>query len=68
MRQHWKEVTKDEFIKAIGNKDVHPTPVGKFPYTSFYKTRLGFVMGKVADYYPEGSGLVKSRYYLPAEN
>lgn len=62
----YREVTKDEFYKAIGNQDVSPTPVGSWPYTSLFKTRAGQVVGKVEQYLPEGSGLTNSRYWLPA--
>lgn len=40
------EVSKDEFFAIIGKKNVHPTPVGKFPYTSHWKDqRTGKVVG-----------------------
>lgn len=62
----WREVTKDEFYRAIGPQDVHPSPQGRWPYTSLFKTRAGVVRGKAEDYKPEGSGLTKTRYWLPA--
>lgn len=63
---NWKEVTKDEFYKAIGNQDVHPTIINsRWPYTSHFKTRAGRIVGAIESYLPEGSGLEKSRYLLP---
>lgn len=61
----WKEVPQDEFYAAIGPQDAHPSIMGKWPYTSLYKTRQGAVLGKAEDYLPEGSALTKTRFYLP---
>ncbi|WP_199153453.1 hypothetical protein [Chromobacterium sp. ASV23] len=66
MTQQWKEVSKDEFFKAIGPRDVSPTPVGRYPYTSLFKTRAGAVVGKIEGYFPEGSALPRHRHWLPA--
>lgn len=44
-----KEVTKDEFFKIINEKklNVHPYPVGEYPYTEYFNfpdnTTLGIV-------------------------
>jgi len=40
-----KKVTRDAFFKIIGPLDVHPTPLGDWPYLSVFKTRDGKVMG-----------------------
>lgn len=62
---NWTEVTQDEFYKVIGSLDVHPVTTGPWPYTSLFKTRSGLVRGKTELYYPEGSGLTTTRYWLP---
>jgi len=41
-----REVTKDEFYAAM-NQNVHPTPVGKYPYTSIFKTPDGREVGRI---------------------
>jgi hypothetical protein len=61
----WREVSKDEFFKAIGSQDVHPSPVGPWPYTSLFKTRSGDVRAKIVNTIPEGAGLPVSRFFLP---
>lgn len=60
-----REVTKDEFFKAMGPLDVTPCPQGNWPYTSLFKTRSGQVRGVIEKFLPEGSGLEQSRYLLP---
>ena len=60
-----QEVTKEEFYKVIGKLNVHPYPVGNYPYTSIFKTPEGYERGRAVDYYPEGEALTKTRYYLP---
>ena len=61
----WNEVPKDGFYRGIGKQNVHPHPVGSWPYTSEFKTPSGEVRGKVEGYLPAGSALPKNRYYLP---
>lgn len=61
----WREVTKEEFFRVIGPQNVHPTPEGKYPYTSIYKTPSGRERGKSVGYIPEGKGLPEHRYLLP---
>lgn len=39
------QVTKEEFYKAVGPVNCHPQPVGKYPYTSQFKTPSGIVVG-----------------------
>ena len=63
----FREVSKDEFHAAIGGQNVHPQIVGKWPYTSLFKTPYGEVWGKIVGYLPEGSALSKNRYYLQAK-
>lgn len=67
MVREWRDVSMDEFFSVIGPMDVHPYPQGKWPYTSLFKTRSGFVVGKAEDFLPEGSGLTETRYWLPME-
>lgn len=64
----WKEITKDEFFSTVGQMDVHPWPVGDWPYTSLWKTRSGTIAGKSILYYPNGkeSGMPATRYMVPA--
>ena len=42
------KVTKKEFYRRLMelNYSVHPYPRGKYPYTTEFKTQLGFVWGK----------------------
>jgi hypothetical protein len=61
----WVETSKDEFYSIIGPLNVSPTPMGKWPYTSLYKTPGGEVRGKVVGYLPEGSALASKRYFVP---
>jgi hypothetical protein len=61
----WAEVSKDEFFQVIGPQNVHPQPVGVWPYSSLFKTPLGEVRGKIVGYLPEDSGYPEDRYYLP---
>ncbi len=61
---HWHEVSKDEFFRRIGDMDVTPYPIGDWPYTSNWKTRMGDVVAKTVDYLPEGSALPKTRYIV----
>lgn len=62
----WKEVTKDEFWKAVGSLNVHPYPEGKYPYTSYFKFPDGSVFGKKVGYFPGGieTAFPEARYYL----
>lgn len=59
-----REVTKDEFYATVGTEDVHPQPIEPFPYVSVFKTRHGVKRGATEDYYPEGSGLYATRYWV----
>ena len=51
-----KEVTKEEFYKAIydGKLDVHPYPEGDFPYTSEFRFKNRNVWGKAVDEWTDG--------------
>lgn len=60
-----KEVTQEEFYRVIGPQNVTPTPEGNWPYTSYFRTPMGELRGKVINYLPEGEGLTKKRYLLP---
>ena len=54
------EVTQTAFFAAIGQRDCHPCPVGKFPYTSQFFTPNRELLGASV-----GDSLGGSRYYLP---
>lgn len=66
--ERWQEVTKDEFFRVIGPKDVHPCPIGNFPYTSLWKTPRGDVIAKSADHFHEGTRIVSTTYMLPMKD
>lgn len=60
-----KEVTQQEFYDVIGKKDVHPSVVGQYPYTSEFKTPMGTVVGKVVGSYKDGHmGITEKKYFL----
>jgi hypothetical protein len=62
-----KQVTTEEFYKAIGPLDVHPSiQPGPYPYTSLWKLRQrpdGAPLGKSVG--RRVGGLVVTDYYLP---
>lgn len=63
-----KEVTKEEFFHTVGQLNVHPAPVGKWPYTSEWKSPSGRIVGKSEGFHPivDGKlhrGLVETRYF-----
>jgi hypothetical protein len=55
----WIPVTSEEFFKVIGPLDVHPEIIGKYPYTSIFKSRQGIEVGRIVD---DCDG--KSTYFL----
>lgn len=62
----WREVSKDDFFKAIGSQNVMPKIIAdRWPYSSDYVTPTRAVIGKSVGYLPEGSALAAKRYYLP---
>jgi hypothetical protein len=54
-----KEVTQEQFFKTIGPLNVHPHPVGNYPYTSIFLTPGRVEMGRIVD---QSSG--PSKYFL----
>lgn len=62
----WREVPREEFFRAIATQDIHPRPVGKYPYTSEFRTPAGQIRAKTVGYYPPGAGLPSTRYLLPS--
>jgi len=58
-----KEVTRDQFFAGIGNSDCHPSPKGNFPYTSYWKTRGGHLIG--ISTCEDMRTQTPARYYLP---
>ena len=61
-----REVNKQEFYDKLKGIDCHPFPEGKFPYTSYFKTRQNTVVGKVVDCLNEEKDqpYITSKYYL----
>lgn len=57
----YREVTKTEFFDAIDQLNVHPSPVGSFPYTFLWKTPRGSIKGKSVD---RLNPRLPTRYYL----
>lgn len=43
---NYKEVTSEQFYAVVGPMDVSVHPVGPWPYTVFFKTRKGEIIGK----------------------
>ena len=58
------EVSREQFYRIVGKKNVHPRIVGKWPYTSLFQDPHGMVHGKVEGFIPEGQALAESRYWL----
>lgn len=63
MTEQVKEVSEKEFFKTIGKLDVHPTAVGKWPYTSLFKNRSGVIVGRIVATTDE-SGKTKHQHYI----
>lgn len=61
-----REVTQGQFYEMIGQLDVTSSVVGKYPYThDFYLRNNRYdVIGRIVGYIPDGSALVKNKYYL----
>jgi hypothetical protein len=61
-----KQVTKDQFYAAIGPLNVHPCPIGEYPYTSEFKTPNGKIIGKTVGRYtnPAQPWPVVTDYFL----
>ena len=38
-------VSQEQFFATVGQMDVHPTPIGNYPYVSEWKLRDGRVVG-----------------------
>lgn len=60
-----REVSCDEFYEAIGTQNVHPWPTGLYPYKTLFRTQSGEVRGVAEGYFVEGSGLARTRYWIP---
>lgn len=60
-----KEVTKEQFFAHIGPMDLIYNSEGNYPFTGYWKTRNGNVIGMKVDSYPEnGVYPLITRYYL----
>lgn len=60
-----RQVTQEEFYATIGPRDVHPHIVTPWPFVSIWRTPTREVLGRSEIYFPEGSALFKTRYFLP---
>lgn len=62
-----REVTKDEFYKAIGPFDCHPDIVGRYPYTSLFRmqrSERGFQFREIIGRVEDGDTNTASRYFI----
>lgn len=59
-----KRVSKEEFYSTVGPLNVHPCPVGNYPYTSLFKTPTREVKGKIVESLPEGKAIPVSEYFI----
>lgn len=59
-----KEVTAAEFWARINPLDVHPRPVGPWPYTSRFELRNRTLVGEIRQHIPKGEGLPVPSYFL----
>lgn len=57
-----EEVTKKQFYSFVGALDIHPKPIGNYPYTSLWKTQYGVVRAKTINF--EDKGQPKTKYYI----
>ena len=60
-----REVSKEEFFKVIGPKNVHPTILGNWPYTSDFRSPDGKSHGRIENRMKPNSGLTEAHYFLP---
>jgi hypothetical protein len=60
-----REVSKEEFYKAIGPQNVHPRVIGPHPYTSSFVTPNGTERGRAVDFMPRVNGKLQTKYLLP---
>ena len=58
----WREVPRAEFWRAIGPQDVHPKPVGPWPYSSHFETRARQTVGVIL---PAPNCASEPTYHLP---
>lgn len=66
-----EEVTKEQFYNTIGQLDVVLRVIGHFPYTTEFRLRNGFLMGKIVDNYTDGISHkypIVSRCYIKTNN
>ena len=61
-----KPVSKTEFYKAIGPRDVVSSIVSGWPYAMEFNLRYGGLVGKTVDFLPENSALTETKYFLNA--
>lgn len=63
-----KQVTRQEFFAAVGQKNVHPSiRRTSWPYTTDWKLQagIGAIVGKSEDRLIPGSALTETLYFLP---
>ena len=64
-----REVSKDEFFNTVGQLDVHPRPVGRYPYTSEWEMRhTRELKGRTVNSLPPGKGWPVTTTYFVVEN
>lgn len=64
-------VSREDFFDGIykNNLDVHPhIERNAWPFTTTWKFRNEVVYGRSQVYYPEGSGLEQTRYWLRSKS
>lgn len=66
-----KQVTREEFYRAMRGLNVHPSVRGgPWPYTSDWKLAggAGIVVGRTEDYLVPGTAITETRYFLASSN
>jgi hypothetical protein len=62
----FRAISRDEFFATVGQLNVHPSSQDNYPYTSFWKTPNGQIMGKTIQYHPDGHiGKIATLYCVP---
>lgn len=65
-----RQVTKDRFYEVMMPCNVHPSPQGKWPYTTDWKTPSGAIIGRVIGSVPspERPWPPRYEYFLPEKS
>ncbi len=59
-----KEVSESEFWRVIKEMNVHPKPLGKYPYISSFRLWNGGERGRIEPCCPECNEGRTNRYFL----